>query len=125
MVKSLRNIAILGEGVNPGFNQKYAELEKENPTEAVIIDQDGIVSSYSYVGYAFMNENWYEKYSKNAQHDSSAIDSLLVNLVKAADGNAKSDNLIKIKDYLSDPPESIEESVKIWKSFYDPEFKNI
>jgi hypothetical protein len=125
MVKSLRNIAIIGEGVNTNFNQKYAELEKESPTEAVIIDQDGIVNSYSYVGYAFMNENWFEKYNKDAQNDTSAIDRLLVNLVKAADGNAHSANLTKIKDYLANPPESLEESVRIWKSFYDPEFKEI
>lgn len=125
MVKSLRNIAILGEGVNPGFNRKYAELEKESPTEAVIIDQDGIVNSYSYVGYVFMQENWYEKYSKNAQQDASAIDSLLVNLVKAADGHAISENLGKIKDYLSNPPESPEDAIKVWKGFYDPDFNTI
>jgi hypothetical protein len=124
MIKALRNIALLGEG-RTGFHGKYAELEKESPTEAVIIDPDGIVNAYSYVGFAFLNENWYEKYSKDWQKDSSGIDKLLVNLVKAAAGDTQSANLTKIKDYLANPPESMEETIKVWKSFYDPRFNTI
>jgi hypothetical protein len=78
MIKSLRNIALLGEGIT-NFNEKYIELERENPTEAVIIDPDGIVNAYTYDGFAFLNETWYKKYSKKWQDDSSEIDRLLVN----------------------------------------------
>lgn len=124
MIKILRNIALLGDGIT-NFNEKYAELEKENPTEAVIIDPDGIVNAYSYDGFAFLSENWYKKYSINWQTDSSAIDKLLINLVKSSSSHSTSVNLTKIKDYLSSPPESQEETVKVWKGFYDPHFKDI
>ncbi|MCF0058002.1 hypothetical protein [Dyadobacter sp. CY356] len=124
MIKLLRNIAILGEGI-ANFNEKYAQLERESPTEAVIIDPDGIVNAYSYEGFAFLNENWFEKYSPNWQTDSSAIDKLLVSLVKSSSSHTPSVNLTKIKDYLSSPPDSIEETIKVWKSFYDPHFKDI
>ncbi|MBE9460849.1 hypothetical protein ACFP1I_20075 [Dyadobacter subterraneus] len=124
MIKVLRNIAILGEGIT-NFNEKYAELEKENPTEAVIIDSDGIVNAYTYEGFAFLNENWYQKYSPNWQTDSSAIDKLLTNLVRSSSSHSTSVNLTKIKDYLSSPPETIEETIKVWKTFYDPHFRNI
>lgn len=124
MVKSLRNIALLGEGTT-NFNEKYAQLEREHPTEAVIIDPDGIVNAYAYVGYAFLNKTWYMKYSKNWQQDSTEIDRLLVNLVKAAAGHPESANLIKMKDYLSSPPDTIEETIKVWEGFFDPHFKNI
>ncbi|MCF2444783.1 hypothetical protein L0657_12515 [Dyadobacter sp. CY345] len=124
MIKSLRNIAILGEGT-ANFNEKYAQLERENPTEAVIIDPDGIVNAYSYDGFAFLNETWYKKYSKNWQTDTSEIDRLLVNLVKASSSHAASPNLNKIKDYLSNPPETIEKSIEVWEGFFDPHFKDI
>lgn len=124
MIKVLRNIAILGEGIT-NFNQKYAELEKESPTEAVIIDPDGIVNAYSYEGFAFLNEDWYKKYSASWQTDSSAIDKLLTSLVRSSSSHSSSVNLTKIKDYLSSPPDSIEETIKVWKTFYDPHFKDI
>jgi len=124
MIKSLRNIALLGEGTT-NFNEKYAQLERENPTEAVIIDPDGIVNAYSYEGFAFLNETWYKKYSKNWQKDSSEIDRLLVNLVKAASSHSESPNLTKIKDYLSSPPETMEKTIKVWEGFFDPHFKDI
>jgi len=124
MVKPLRNIALLGEGAT-NFNERYAQLERENPTEAVIIDQDGIVNAYAYDGFAFLNESWYKKYSKNWEHDSSEIDRLLVNLVKSASSHNASPNLTKIKDYLASPPDTIQETIKIWEGFYDPHFKDI
>lgn len=124
MIKSLRNIALLGEGTT-NFNEKYAQLEREKPTEAVIIDSDGIVNAYSYEGFAFLNEGWYKKYSKNWSKDSSEIDKLLVNLVKASSSHSESANLTKIKDYLSSPPESMEDTIKVWESFFDPYFKDI
>jgi len=124
MIKSLRNIALLGEGTT-NFNEKYAQLEREKPTEAVIIDPDGIVNAYSYEGFAFLNEGWYKKYSKNWSKDSSEIDKLLVNLVKASSSHSESPNLTKIKDYLSSPPESMEDTIQVWESFFDPYFKDI
>lgn len=124
MIKVLRNVALLGEGIT-NFNEKYAELERENPTELVIIDPDGIVNAYSYDGFAFLNENWFKKFSKNWQTDSSSVDKLLINLVKAASSHSNSVNLTKIKDYLSSPPDTIEETILVWKSFYDPYFKDI
>ncbi len=124
MIKSLRNIALLGEGIT-NFNEKYIELERENPTEAVIIDPDGIVNAYTYDGFAFLNETWYKKYSKKWQDDSSEIDRLLVNLVKASASHSTSGNLTKIKDYLSSPPDTVAETIKVWQSFYDPHFKDI
>jgi len=124
MIKSLKNIALLGEGI-ANFNEKYAQLERENPTEAVIIDPDGIVNAYTYEGFAFLNKNWYKKYSKNWQTDSAEIDTLLVSLVKAASSHTTSANLTKIKDYLSSPPETIAETIRLWQSFYDPHFKDI
>lgn len=124
MVKSLRNIALLGEGIT-NFNEKYIELERENPTEAVIIDPDGIVNAYTYDGFAFLNKTWYKKYSKKWQDDSTEIDRLLVNLVKASASHSPSGNLTKIKDYLSSPPDTLMETIKVWQSFYDPHFKDI
>ncbi len=124
MIKSLRNIAILGEGT-ASFHDKYAQLERENPTEAVIIDPDGIVNAYAYDGFAFLNEKWYTKYSKNWQKDTSEIDRLLVNLVKASSSHAASPNLNKIKDYLSSPPDTIEKAIEVWEGFFDPHFKDI
>lgn len=124
MTKSLRNIALLGEGIT-NFNEKYIELERENPTEAIIIDSDGIVNAYTYDGFAFLNKTWYKKYSKKWQNDSAEIDTLLVNLVKASASHSTSENLTKIKDYLSSPPDSITETITVWQSFYDPLFKEI
>lgn len=124
MIKSLRNIALLGEGMT-NFNEKYAQLEREHPTEAVIIDSDGIVNAYTYDGYAFLNETWYTKYSKNWQKDTSEIDRLLVNLVKAASSHSASANLTKIKDYLASPPDKLDDTIGIWRGFFDPHFRDI
>ncbi|TDE16859.1 hypothetical protein [Dyadobacter psychrotolerans] len=122
MVKTYRFIALLGDG-RERFSDK--DLDQEWPTEPVVIDAYGFSDTYRYDGFVFLNESWFTKYSKNWQNDNSEIDELLVNLVKYAEHGSQSENLVKIQAYLAEPPETIEETVEMWKSFYDPELKVI
>jgi len=122
MVKTYRFIALLGDG-RERFSDK--DLDQEWPTEPVVIDAFGFSDTYRYDGFVFLNENWFTKYSKNWQNDTAEIDALLVNLVKYAERGSKSENLVKIQAYLAEPPETIEETVQMWKEFYDPELKVI
>ena len=122
MVKTYRFIALLGDG-RERFSDK--DLDREWPTEPVVIDAYGFSDTYRYDGFVFLNENWFTKYSKNWQNDTSEIDALLVNLVKFAEHGSKSENLVKIQAYLAEPPETIEETVEMWKSFYVPELNVI
>ena len=121
-VKNYRFIALLGDG-RERFSDK--DLDKEWPTEPVVIDAFGFSDVYRYSGVVFLNEEWFTKYSKNSRVDSAQIDSLLVNLVKYAVKDFESENLSKIKAYLASPPEGLEESIAVWKSFYDRELKTI
>jgi len=111
-VKNYRFIALLGDG-RERFSDK--DLDKEWPTEPVVIDAFGFSDVYRYSGVVFLNEEWFTKYSKNSR----------VNLVKYAVKDFESENLSKIKAYLASPPEGLEESIAVWKSFYDRELKTI
>lgn len=122
MVKTYRFIALLGDG-RERFSDK--ELDAEWPTEPIVIDAFGFSDVYRYSGVVFLNEEWFTKYSKKWKSDTSEIDQLLVNLIKYSARDAHSENLTKIKNYLASPPETIEESVALWKSFYDPALKVI
>ncbi|KAA0989829.1 hypothetical protein [Dyadobacter aurulentus] len=119
-VKTYRFIGLLGDG-RENFSDK--ELDKEQPTEPVVIDAFGFSDVYRYSGYVFLNEEWYKKYDKNAHASTSIIDGLLVNLVKYAVKESNSENLGKVKAYLQSPPETVEEAIETWKSFYDPGLK--
>jgi hypothetical protein len=122
MVKTYRFIALLGDG-RERFSDK--ELDQEWPTEPIVIDAYGFSDTYRYDGFVFLNENWFTKYSKNWQNDTDEIDALLVNLVKHAERGSKSENLVKIQAYLAEPPETMEETLEVWRGFYDPELKVI
>ncbi|CAG4988487.1 hypothetical protein DYBT9275_00091 [Dyadobacter sp. CECT 9275] len=117
-----RFIALIGDG-RERFSDK--ELDEEKPTEPVVIDKYGVSDAYKYDGYVFLNEDWFTKYSKKWQEDPTEIDDLLVSLVKNAHKGCKSENLLKIQAYLSEPPESLDEVAEIWRKFYDPELKTI
>jgi hypothetical protein len=121
-VQQFRFIALLGHG-----RERFDEtaLDQEHPTEPVVIDAYGFSDVYRYSGVVFLSENWFDKYSKDWQKDTSKIDELLVNLIKYQAKDSSSENLEKIKAYLASPPESAAESVEIWKSFYDPGLKQI
>ena len=122
MAANNRFIAVLGDG-----RERFSdgELDKERPTEPVVIDRYGVSDAYHYEGYVFLNEEWYTKYSRKWLEESTEIDKLLVDLVKQSNKGSKSENLVKIQAYLAEPPETLEESVEVWKSFYDPELKTI
>lgn len=122
MVKTYRFIALLGDG-RERFSDK--ELDQEWPTEPIVIDAYGFSDVYRYAGYVFLNEEWFTKYSKNWQVSSVEVDNLLVNLVRYAATDSQSENLVKIKAYLETPPDTLEQAVDIWKSFYDPALKRI
>ena len=117
-----RFIALIGEG-RERFSD--AELDQEWPTEPIVIDAYSVSDAYSYDGFVFLNENWFTKYSKDWDKDSAQIDTLLTHLVKSASPHADSENLAKIKSYLTSPPQTIEESVAVWKTFYDPDLRVI
>jgi hypothetical protein len=121
-VKSYRFIALLGDG-RERFSDKV--LDEEWPTEPVVIDAFGFSDVYRYSGVVFLNEEWYTKYSKNWRNDTAKIDQLLTDLVKYTAKDVHSENLAKIKDYLASPPESLEETITLWKSFHDPELRTI
>ena len=121
-VKTYRFIGLLGDG-RENFSDK--ELDQEQPTEPVVIDAFGFSDVYRYSGYVFLNEEWYKKYDKNSHADTSKIDSLLVNLVKYAVKDSKSENLAKVEAYLQSPPETGEQAIEIWKGFWDPALKRI
>ncbi|WP_229247989.1 hypothetical protein [Dyadobacter sandarakinus] len=121
-MKQFRFIALLGDG-REKFSDK--ELDAEWPTEPIVIDAFGFSDVYRYSGVVFLNEEWFEKYDKNWKTGTSVIDKLLVDLVKYAVKDVASENLIKIKEYLSSPPETTEETIRVWRSFYDPELKRI
>ena len=121
-VKSYRFIALLGDG-RERFSDKV--LDEEWPTEPVVIDAFGFSDVYRYSGVVFLNEEWYTKYSKNWRNDTAKIDQLLTDLVKYTAKDVHSENLAKIKDYLASPPESLEETIALWKSFHDPELRTI
>lgn len=122
MVKTYRFIALLGDG-----RERYSdkELDAEWPTEPIVIDAYGFSDVYRYSGVVFLNEEWFTKYSKSWKTDTAEIDKLLVNLIKYSAKDSHSENLSKIKDYLASPPETVEEAVALWKSFYDPALKVI
>lgn len=122
MVKTYRFIALLGDG-RERFSDK--ELDQEWPTEPVVIDAYGFSDVYRYAGYVFLNEEWFTKYSKNWQVSSVEVDNLLVNLVRYAASDSQSENLVKIKAYLETPPDTLEQAIDVWKSFYDPALKRI
>jgi hypothetical protein len=122
MVKTYRFIALLGHG-RERFHD--TELDAEWPTEPIVIDAYGFSDVYRYSGYVFLSEEWFAKYSKNWQNDTTEIDKLLVNLVKYAVKDSTSENLQKIKAYLASPPETVDEAIAIWRGFYDPELKVI
>ncbi|REA58521.1 hypothetical protein DSL64_20770 [Dyadobacter luteus] len=122
MVKTQRFVALLGDG-RELFHD--TELDSILPTEPVVIDAYGFSDAYHYDGYVFLNTDWFNKYSKNWQTDSSEIDALLVKLVRYAQPGSKSENLVRIQAYLAEPPETISERVEIWRSFYDPVFTEI
>ena len=122
MVKTYRFIALLGDG-RERFSDK--ELDAEWPTEPIVIDAFGFSDVYRYSGVVFLNEEWFAKYSKNWQVSTAKIDKLLTDLVKNWSKDAHSENLEKIKAYLQSPPETVEETVEVWKGFYDPELKRI
>lgn len=122
MIKQNRFVALIGEG-RERFTD--AELDQEWPTEPVVIDAYGVSDAYRYDGFVFLNENWFTKYSKDWNIDSSKIDKLLTDLVRCASPRANSENLMKIKSYLTAPPETIEEAVDVWKTFYDPDLRSI
>lgn len=122
MATTNRFIALIGDG-RERFSDK--ELDRQKPTEPIVIDKYGVSDSYRYDGYVFLSEDWYTKYSKNWLEDSSEIDKLLVDLVKNVAKGSQSENFIKIEAYLAEPPETMEETVEVWKGFYDPELKVI
>lgn len=122
MVKTYRFIALLGDG-RERFSDK--ELDQEWPTEPIVIDAFGVSDVYRYDGYVFLSENWFTKYSKSWGIDTSEIDALLVKLVKLSSKESLSINLAKMRAYLAEPPETVEEAVEVWKGFYDPELKTI
>ena len=122
IVKTYRFIALLGDG-RESFSDK--ELDQEWPTEPIVIDAFGVSDVYRYDGYVFLSENWFTKYSKTWRIDTSEIDTLLVKLVKLSSKESLSTNLAKMKAYLAEPPETVEEAVEVWKTFYDPELKVI
>jgi hypothetical protein len=122
MVKNFRFVALLGDG-RERFSDK--ELDAEWPTEPVVIDAFGFSDVYRYSGVVFLNEEWFTKYDKNWQLDTSKIDKLLVDLVKCSVKDSQSTNLAKIHAYLQSPPETVEESVAVWKGFFDPDLKTI
>ena len=121
-VQTFRFIALLGHG-REHFNEKH--LDQEHPTEPIVIDAFGFSDVYRYSGVVFLSEDWFSKYSQNWQHSTAEIDDLLVKLIKYSVKGASSENLEKIKAYLASPPETAEESVNVWKSFYDPALKQI
>ena len=121
-VKSYRFIALLGDG-RERFSDKV--LDEEWPTEPVVIDAFGFSDVYRYSGVVFLNEEWFTKYSKNWRNDTAKIDQLLTDLIKYTAKDVHSENLAKIKDYLASPPESLEETIALWKSFHDPELRTI
>jgi hypothetical protein len=112
-----RFVALLGDG-REHFHD--TELDAVMPTEPVVIDAHGFSDAYRYDGYVFLNRDWFKKYSRNWQKDTTEIDDLLVKLVKHAKPGSKSENLIKIQAYLAEPPETIEETLELWSSFHDP-----
>ncbi|TLU99591.1 hypothetical protein FEN17_19825 [Dyadobacter luticola] len=116
MVKKYRFIALLGDG-----RERYSdkELDAEWPTEPIVIDAFGFSDVYRYSGVVFLNEEWFAKYDHNWRTDTAKIDKLLVDLIKYSVKDGLSENLLKIKDYLQSPPETLEEAVQIWKGFYD------
>ncbi len=122
MTMTNRFIALIGDG-RELFSDK--DLDKERPTEPIVIDKYGVSDAYRYDGYVFLNENWYTKYSKNWLEDSVEIDKLLVDLVKCAETGSRSENLVKIQAYLAEPPETMEEIVDVWKGFYDESLRVI
>lgn len=122
MATTNRFIALLGNG-REQFSDK--ELDREQPTEPIVIDKYGVSNAYRYDGYVFLNEEWYTKYTSDWLEDSSEIDRLLVDLVKCAAPGSKSENLVKIQSYLAEPPETMEEIVDVWKGFYDSSLKVI
>ncbi|MCF0050348.1 hypothetical protein LXM25_09785 [Dyadobacter sp. LJ53] len=121
-VKTYRFIALLGDG-RERFSDKA--LDEEWPTEPIVIDAFGFSDVYRYSGVVFLNEEWFTKYSKNWHNDTSKIDALLTDLIKYTAKDVHSENLAKIKAYLSSPPETLEETIDVWKGFYDPELKVI
>lgn len=122
MAVTNRFIALIGDG-RERFSDK--DLDKETPTEPIVIDKYGVSDAYKYDGYVFLNETWYTKYSKSWLDDSAEIDKLLIDLVKNVRKGSKSENFVKIEAYLAEPPETMEEVVEVWKGFYDPELKVI
>jgi hypothetical protein len=122
MVKTYRFIALIGDG-REHFSDK--ELDQEWPTEPIVIDAYGVSDVYRYDGYVYLNEEWFTKYSKTWRYDSSEIDTFLVKLVQLAAKEAQSENLAKMKAYLAEPPETIEEAIEVWRGFYDPRLKVI
>jgi hypothetical protein len=122
MQKKQRFVALLGDG-REHFREN--QLDAEMPTEPVVIDANGFSDAYRYDGYVFLNAEWYSKYSKKWETDTSEIDALLVKLVQYAVHGSKSENLVKMQAYLAEPPETIEEAIQVWKSFYNPVFAEI
>ncbi|MNY45574.1 hypothetical protein D3C86_1806870 [compost metagenome] len=90
-----------------------------------MIDAFGFSDVYRYSGVVFLNEEWFAKYSKTWRDDTAEIDKLLVNLIKYSAKEVHSENLTKIKSYLASPPETVEEAVALWRTFYDPSLKTI
>jgi hypothetical protein len=68
MVKTYRFIALLGHG-RERFHD--TELDAEWPTEPIVIDAFGFSDVYRYSGYVFLSEDWFAKYTKNWQNDTS------------------------------------------------------
>ncbi|HEV7382085.1 MAG TPA: hypothetical protein VGN64_19950 [Dyadobacter sp.] len=122
MGKNQRFVALLGDGRE---HFRDTELDAVMPTEPVVIDAYGFSDAYRYDGYVFLNADWFKKYSKTWQNDTSEIDALLVKLVRYASPGSKSENLVRIQAYLAEPPETIAEAIEVWRSFYNPVFAEI
>lgn len=122
MAVTNRFIALLGDG-RERFSDK--ELDQERPTEPIVIDAYGVSDAYRYDGYVFLDEIWFSKYSRKWLEDSAEIDQLLIKLVKYAADGSQSENLQKMIAYLAEPPETMDEVVRVWKGFYDPELRVI